>query len=1063
MKVLCVSTLTNIGSLHYKREMTILQALRERGAHIDYVYCGGMDGVCDGLRDISPGHCPGCRDNAEQQALEAGLSPRILLAGETSAQRRMAAQWAASLADDALTQATWNGYPLGRWCLSSVYTHWRLPQLTLQDTQALAWYRALLEQTARVCAAMEKLLDSERYDFAFIYNARMGYVKAPFEMAKSRGLAVYTHERGSLPGYCRLALNGMPFSRDVWDRLWKGWMDAPLSPTQLDRTVRYLHGRRQGDANALNWYSMTAKPGQGAALREQLGIPADKAIWALFTSSNHEVIGRDDFALEGFGGQQDWIEKMVVKAAAYPGVRLVIRAHPNLSNRVAPRRSERELRYFAALKRSVGEAAVVILPEDDVSSYDLMDAASAVLCYLSTCGLESAALGKPVAIAANAFYDGLPHLDRMYDEQAMDEVLARYAALAPGYRNTELQRMALRLWHTYLFRYGYEFPYVYAPKPVEGRYAWFTPDALKPGVHRHLDMMCDAMLAGREPLLWPDAEDMARSPADEDAFLSASAASGEPAQGLGEPVGPRYLPAPLAFVVAGAPQPATRALNALSGNVMAAETDLIVVCPDGHPWRQADDLPRQAGAFRSARLETAPPGQGLCAMTVWALSRLLQTHESVILVDDAVYCAPQTLALLNNALLRYRYRPSVGCVNAAAAGRLGAEAARRPGDMTFAPQGSALGLGVWRDRWNALAPETLAGAVAGEEGDAGRAGLQRIIAALCAERGAFCAVPKIAHACLAGPEGAACRKGFVQLPQEHVLPFAPDRDAAAASGGASRPQQAPGAEDVAVVVRASLAELVARLRREARAVLVNLGCGRHYHAEWINIDMTGDFSPVIPWNLLDSLPLPEGSCDAIYSCHSLEHFHPRDARRLLTECHRALRPGGVLRVVVPDLEDQARAYLQSLDAARLAPDDAEAAARHDWMTVELLDQALRHEPGGQMGRVWAREHLLAEAFIAERMGHEFFSARAALLGRPEPEASPRDPARVGAFRLGGEVHQWMYDELSLSRLLRQCGFAVVLRQGAATSEIRDFSRYRLDLMPDGSVYRPGSLYLEALA
>ena len=51
---------------------------------------------------------------------------------------------------------------------------------------------------------------------------------------------------------------------------------------------------------------------------------------------------------------------------------------------------------------------------------------------------------------------------------------------------------------------------------------------------------------------------------------------------------------------------------------------------------------------------------------------------------------------------------------------------------------------------------------------------------------------------------------------------------------------------------------------------------------------------------------------------------------------RVLRPGGLLRLAVPDLEDIARAYLKTLEETRAGTEGAEK--RHQWMLVEILNQ-----------------------------------------------------------------------------------------------------------------------------
>ena len=63
------------------------------------------------------------------------------------------------------------------------------------------------------------------------------------------------------------------------------------------------------------------------------------------------------------------------------------------------------------------------------------------------------------------------------------------------------------------------------------------------------------------------------------------------------------------------------------------------------------------------------------------------------------------------------------------------------------------------------------------------------------------------------------------------------------------------------------------------------------------------------------LPFPDNSIRGVYSSHLLEHLSVQEARRLLTECYRALKPGGALRMVVPSLEHAIQAYIEDKPAS----------------------------------------------------------------------------------------------------------------------------------------------------
>jgi hypothetical protein len=68
--------------------------------------------------------------------------------------------------------------------------------------------------------------------------------------------------------------------------------------------------------------------------------------------------------------------------------------------------------------------------------------------------------------------------------------------------------------------------------------------------------------------------------------------------------------------------------------------------------------------------------------------------------------------------------------------------------------------------------------------------------------------------------------------------------------------------------------------------------------------------------------------------------------------------------------------------------------------------------------------------------------------------------KIGAFRLSGEIHMWMYDRYSLGRLLGQAGFVNVQQVDAYRSSIPDWPAYELDVK-GGAVFDPTSLFMEA--
>jgi predicted SAM-dependent methyltransferase len=67
-------------------------------------------------------------------------------------------------------------------------------------------------------------------------------------------------------------------------------------------------------------------------------------------------------------------------------------------------------------------------------------------------------------------------------------------------------------------------------------------------------------------------------------------------------------------------------------------------------------------------------------------------------------------------------------------------------------------------------------------------------------------------------------------------------------------------------------------------------------------------------DIVRGLPVPANSCRAVYCSHVLEHLSLHDFRTALQQTYRMLEAGGIFRLVLPDLEQIAREYLQRADA-----------------------------------------------------------------------------------------------------------------------------------------------------
>lgn len=126
--------------------------------------------------------------------------------------------------------------------------------------------------------------------------------------------------------------------------------------------------------------------------------------------------------------------------------------------------------------------------------------------------------------------------------------------------------------------------------------------------------------------------------------------------------------------------------------------------------------------------------------------------------------------------------------------------------------------------------------------------------------------------------------------------------------------------------------------------MLNIACGSRYHKDWINIDFYPQEN-VLKVNVLKGLPFDNDLFDVVYSSHFLEHLTPEQADFVLSEIYRILKPGGIIRIVVPDLENICKEYLRILDLVRK---DSSYDEFYEWIVIELIDQLVRVKSGGKM-------------------------------------------------------------------------------------------------------------------
>lgn len=181
---------------------------------------------------------------------------------------------------------------------------------------------------------------------------------------------------------------------------------------------------------------------------------------------------------------------------------------------------------------------------------------------------------------------------------------------------------------------------------------------------------------------------------------------------------------------------------------------------------------------------------------------------------------------------------------------------------------------------------------------------------------------------------------------------------------------------------------------------------------------------IIVWDLRQGIPFADNSMDVVYHSHVLEHIDREAAPGFLRECHRVLKPGGSIRIVVPDFHLLAVRYMRVFDTAASSTEAINAAV------ADMIDQMVPRRPRDRSSR--PRVVQLFEDLV------------------------------VGDTQKNGALHRWMYDGRTLAGLLKETGFSRTEVLEYNRSHVGGWEQFGLDSLPDGTPYKKDSLYIEAI-
>jgi hypothetical protein len=248
----------------------------------------------------------------------------------------------------------------------------------------------ILRSYLEIFSATSKHIESNSIKRVHVYNGRFLHERAVWDAGKNLKCEVIIFE--TTRNRYQQRIEGFHDRENNQNVMKKIWEESNLTEAKKVNIASKWFDEMRSDTNPFkiknaNYYENPNK------------------FFVYYSNSDDEIVGFWEKWSEPLGNQYDCVLRLIEFFAKQEKYELVIRLHPNLLNK--PTSSIKRWQSIQTKKQSR-----LILPDEKISSYDLLEKSIGTITFGSTIGIESAYYSKPVLVLADTKFDELGIADK---------------------------------------------------------------------------------------------------------------------------------------------------------------------------------------------------------------------------------------------------------------------------------------------------------------------------------------------------------------------------------------------------------------------------------------------------------------------------------------------------------------------------------------------------------------------------------------------------------------------------------------------------------------------------